>query len=114
MEAGLATHLVAAEKLGELERCLRETSSSALQDHAHLERIFSSYQAGHFMPILLLTPAPSHAFVRSAIVLVEQGGDHKSPAINKAASFPLLPISNTPFLLRAPAHLFLGGLCLLV
>ena len=47
VEAGLATHLVAAEKLGELEERLSTSSHTELQDHAHLERIFSSFQVQH-------------------------------------------------------------------
>lgn len=45
VEAGLATHLVAAEKLVQLEECLHKASSKDLQDQANLERIFSSFQA---------------------------------------------------------------------
>lgn len=44
VEAGLATHLVAAEKLGQLEERLQTLSCGDLQDQAHLERIFSSFQ----------------------------------------------------------------------
>ena len=44
VEAGLATHLVAAEKLGELEERLSTSFDRELQDHVHLERIISSFQ----------------------------------------------------------------------
>ena len=47
VEAGLATHLVSSQKLGELEKQLVEAGNDAA-DTSVIERILSSFQAGRY------------------------------------------------------------------
>ena len=56
VEAGLATHLVSSQKLGELEEQLVEAGNKAA-DSSVLDRILSSFQAGtHYTSKSVLHP----------------------------------------------------------